>query len=100
MGRIHRYGQKKEVYVFNLVAKNTREGSVMKRLLEKLDIIREQLGNDRVYDVISDIFEGINSEDIFNCTVNGETTEYDEAIDQRLNTVNVIKKIEEKENGL
>src|SRR5690625_4412738 len=64
MGRIHRYGQKEEVYVFNLVAQNTREGSVMKRLLEKLDVIREQLGNDRVYDVISDVFEGINIEEI------------------------------------
>lgn len=100
MGRIHRYGQTEEVYVFNLVAKNTREGSVMKRLLEKLDIIREQLGNDRVYDVISDIFEGINIEDIFNSTLNGETTEYDEAIDQRLNTENVKKKIEEQKHGL
>src|SRR5690606_27643325 len=40
MGRIHRYGQKEEVYVFNLVAQNTREGKVMQRLLQKLDVIR------------------------------------------------------------
>ncbi|GAE27486.1 DNA/RNA helicases [Halalkalibacter wakoensis JCM 9140] len=35
MGRIHRIGQKNEVFVFNLVAQNTREGNVMIRLLEK-----------------------------------------------------------------
>jgi len=37
MGRIHRIGQKNEVVVFNFVAKNTREGSVMARLLEKME---------------------------------------------------------------
>ena len=36
--------------VFNMVADNTREGQVLKKLLTKLDIIREQLGDDRVYD--------------------------------------------------
>ena len=59
MGRIHRYGQKDEVHVYNLVASNTREGSVMEKILSKLDIMREQLGTDRVYDVISQLFEGI-----------------------------------------
>jgi SNF2 family DNA or RNA helicase len=29
MGRIHRYGQKQDVLVFNMVAQNTREGKVM-----------------------------------------------------------------------
>jgi len=32
MGRIHRYGQKKEVHVINLVAADTREGAVFARL--------------------------------------------------------------------
>ncbi len=56
MGRIHRYGQQKEVYVINLVASDTREGAVFTRLFEKLDIIRKQLGTDRVYDVIGELF--------------------------------------------
>mgnify|MGYP006393075493 FL=1 len=42
MGRIHRYGQKSDVIVFNMVASNTREGQVLKKVLNKLDIIREQ----------------------------------------------------------
>ena len=39
MGRIHRIGQRNEVFVFNLVAVNTREGDVMLRLLTKLELI-------------------------------------------------------------
>ncbi|MCG9128544.1 DUF3883 domain-containing protein [Candidatus Poribacteria bacterium] len=56
MGRIHRYGQKREVYVINLVAADTREGAVFTRLFEKLETIRSQLGTDRVYDVIGELF--------------------------------------------
>ena len=56
MGRIHRYGQKKEVHVINLVASDTREGAVFKRLFDKLDTIRDELGTDRVYDVIGELF--------------------------------------------
>jgi len=56
MGRIHRYGQKKEVHVINLVAAVTREGAVFARLFEKLETIREVMGKDRVYDVIGELF--------------------------------------------
>jgi len=55
MGRIHRYGQKKEVFVINLVAEDTREGKVLARLFEKLDEIRSALGSDKVFDVISEV---------------------------------------------
>ena len=41
----------------NLVANTTREGSVLVRLMEKLGRMRDQLGQDQVYDVISSIFE-------------------------------------------
>lgn len=64
MGRIHRYGQTADVKVINLVANNTREGEVLEKLLRKLDNIREQLGNDRVYDVIQDVFQDVNLNDI------------------------------------
>ena len=57
MGRIHRYGQQHEVHIVNLVANTTREGSVLVRLMEKLERMRAQLGHDQVYDVISSIFE-------------------------------------------
>ncbi len=60
MGRIHRYGQTREVTIFNLVAADTREGQVMARLFEKLDEIRAALGSDKVFDVVNEIFPGRN----------------------------------------
>lgn len=58
MGRIHRYGQTREVTIFNLVAADTREGRVLHRLFEKLDEIRVALGSDKVFDVIDELFPG------------------------------------------
>ncbi len=56
MGRIHRYGQKNDVRIVNLVSDNTREGRVLTVLLERLDAIREELASDKVFDVIGRLF--------------------------------------------
>lgn len=82
MGRIHRYGQKKDVLVFNMVASNTKEGKVLERLLSKLDIIRESMGDDRVYDVIQDVLEGVGLDDVINSVFNGKVTELDKFLAQ------------------
>jgi hypothetical protein len=60
MGRIHRYGQTREVFVFNLVAVDTREGRVLNRIFEKLIEIKKALGSDKVFDVISEAIPGKN----------------------------------------
>ena len=60
MGRIHRYGQTKEVFVFNLVAEDTREGRVLRRLFEKMEEIKTALGSDKVFDVLSEVLYGKN----------------------------------------
>ncbi|MEB2275534.1 DEAD/DEAH box helicase [Bacillus sp. ILBB4] len=57
MGRVHRIGQKNEVFVFNLVASNTREGDVLSTLLQKMEQMRKDLGHDLVYDFIGDRIE-------------------------------------------
>jgi len=57
MGRIHRYKQRHEVRIVNLISKDTREGRVLGVLLEKLDAIREELTSDKVFDVIGRLFE-------------------------------------------
>ncbi len=82
MGRIHRYGQKNDVIVFNMVADNTREGQVLKKLLTKLDIIREQLGDDRVYDVIQDVLKGVSLDSIIESVFNGHESDLDAFIDK------------------
>jgi hypothetical protein len=53
MGRIHRYGQQYEVHIYNLVAVDTKEGRILEKLLNKLEIIGEQMG--KVFDVIGDV---------------------------------------------
>lgn len=50
-GRIHRIGQTEVCHLWNLVAKETREGEVYYRLLEKLNEARKALGG-QVYDVL------------------------------------------------
>ena len=57
MGRIHRYGQKHDVQIVNLVAGETHEGRVLKVLLQKLDAIRRELDSDKVFDVVGRLFD-------------------------------------------
>ena len=57
MGRIHRYGQQKEVFIFNMVAIDTREGKVLNKLFMKIEEIRRALGNDKVFDVLNEIIQ-------------------------------------------
>lgn len=60
MGRIHRYGQHKEVFIYNLVAHDTREGKVLIRLFEKLEEIKNTFGNDKVFDVLGEVLQRTN----------------------------------------
>lgn len=45
IGRLHRYGQDKEVKVWNFSFSDTREGEIFELLQEKVETIRGQLGN-------------------------------------------------------
>jgi len=57
-GRIHRIGQTEVCFLWNLVAMETREGDVYRRLLDKLDEARSALGG-QVFDVLGKlVFEG------------------------------------------
>jgi superfamily II DNA or RNA helicase len=55
-GRIHRIGQTEVCHLWNLVAKETREGDVYHRLLKKLEIESETLKG-RVFDILGEVFE-------------------------------------------
>jgi superfamily II DNA or RNA helicase len=56
MGRIHRYGQVKDCLIFNFAAVNTREGRVLEKLLHRLAEIKDELGTDKVFDVVGEVF--------------------------------------------
>ena len=57
-GRIHRIGQTEVCHLWNLVAEETREGDVYRKLLEKLEQARSALGG-QVFDVLGKLqFDG------------------------------------------
>jgi len=62
-GRIHRIGQVEVCHLWNLVAKETREGDVYHRLLEKLEVESEALKG-RVFDILGEVFEETSLKDL------------------------------------
>ena len=62
-GRIHRIGQQEVCHLWNLVAKETREGDVYFRLLEKLRVVSEALQG-QVFNVLGEMFEGHSLKDM------------------------------------
>ncbi len=62
-GRVHRIGQTEVCHLWNLVAKETREGDVYHRLLEKLQIESVALKG-RVFDILGEVFEGVSLKDL------------------------------------
>jgi superfamily II DNA or RNA helicase len=62
MGRIHRYGQRKDCLIFNFVATNTIEGRVLQRLHEKLQEIRDALDDDSVFNVVGEVLPAAHVE--------------------------------------
>jgi superfamily II DNA or RNA helicase len=62
-GRIHRIGQLEVCHLWNLVAKETREGDVYHRLLKKLEVESEALKG-RVFDILGEVFEETSLKDL------------------------------------
>jgi superfamily II DNA or RNA helicase len=63
IGRLHRIGQDKKVFVHNMLIENTIEGEIFQRLLDKIETIKEEIG-DRVFDVLGLLLSNIRIEDL------------------------------------
>jgi superfamily II DNA or RNA helicase/transcriptional regulator with XRE-family HTH domain len=100
MGRIHRYGQKRDpVVIVNLVARDTREGRVLKVLLDKLEAIRKELRSDKVFDVVGRLFQNVS----LSAYLQTATTEDGEraAVDRIGSlTAEQVRALEERERAL
>lgn len=100
MGRIHRYGQKHDpVIILNLIAPSTREGRVLKTLLEKLERIRKQLKSDKVYDSIGRIFADVSIKAYMEMAVLGDPDAIAKELDGRL-TKEQVQALAERERRL
>ncbi len=62
-GRIHRIGQTEVCHLWNIVASETREGDVFRKLFDKLEIERKALGG-RVFDILGEVFEECRLRDL------------------------------------
>ena len=90
IGRIHRYGQDKEVKVWNFSFEDTREGEIFDMLQEKVENIRGKLGNTAdVLGMLDDIdVDSLIMESIQNDEPAGATREeLEELIDERQRTL-------------
>jgi len=91
IGRLHRYGQEKEVTVWNFSFEDTRESKVFEMLQDKVESIRGQLGNTAdVLGMLDDInVDSLIMESIRNDEPASATTkeELEELIDERQRTL-------------
>jgi len=101
MGRIHRYKQTHDpVVIVNLVAGSTREGYVLKTILDKLERIRKELGSDKVFDVIGRLFEGVSMADYMaqTLTADGESR-IEKEVESRL-TKELVESLDAEERSI
>ena len=73
-GRIHRFGQREVCHLWNLVAYQTREGAVYKRLFDKLEEERAALGG-KVFDVLGRAFTEVSLRQLMIDAIHFNTTE-------------------------
>lgn len=99
MGRIHRYKQKLPVVLLNLVAEKTREGRVLKVLLEKMQKMREELDDDKVFDVIGQQFSQVPLKELITRAITENQTD---ASIQIINTQleNIQKQLEGQQRSV
>ena len=95
MGRIHRYKQKMPVVLLNLVAQDTREGRVLKVLLEKLEQMREELSDDKVFDVIGQQFSEISLTELITQAITENQTDASiQTINNQFTSENIKQQLE------
>ncbi|HQX53167.1 MAG TPA: DUF3883 domain-containing protein, partial [Planctomycetaceae bacterium] len=85
--RIHRIGQTEVCHLWNLVAKETREGDVYHRLLQKLEVESESLKG-RVFDILGEVFEETSLKDLLMQAIRyGDMPEVRERLNRKIDTV-------------
>ena len=95
MGRIHRYKQKQTVVLLNLVAQDTREGRVLKVLLEKLEQMRKELSDDKVFDVIGQQFSQVSLTELITQAITENKTDASiQTINNQFTSENIKQQLE------
>lgn len=82
MGRIHRVGQQRDVYLYNLVATDTREGATLLRLLDNFVTAANELRG-QMFDSLSAVAEitGVDYDKWLSALYGNDETKKQQAID-------------------
>lgn len=81
-GRIHRIGQKEVCRLWNLLAADTREGEVYRRLLEKIEE-QKKVYDGKLFDVLGKVFEEVSLKDmIMEAVIDGDRPEVRDRLNQ------------------
>ena len=97
IGRLHRYGQKRDVKVYNLFVTDTREGQILARLMQKVSIIEKDLGG-KVSEIVGLILEDFNLQELImrsvaeNRPTEATIEDLERAIDERKRAYETIEK--------
>ncbi len=62
-GRIHRIVQTEVCHLWNLIARETREGDVFQKLFDKLEVEKQALGG-KVFDILGEAFDNRSLKDL------------------------------------
>ena len=101
MGRIHRYKQTRTVVLLNLVAEDTREGRVLKVLLEKIQRMREELNDDKVFDVVGQQFRHISLKALITRAITENQVDASiQTIDTQFTLENIQKRLEGQQKSV
>ena len=84
LGRVHRFGQKKDVRMYNLLLVGTKDGDALYRLLERLEDVASSLGG-KVVNVIGEV---VSQSDVRRLVLEGEDVD------------SVIKEVRKRARGL
>jgi Superfamily II DNA/RNA helicases, SNF2 family len=105
IGRIHRIGQERDVYVFNMALKDTIEEYVLDKLYHKIDLFQQSVGE--LSSILSRLEEsGTSFEDeIFERLVNADSTadlenDFDSMAVDLQEQRDLADKVEEFNNGV
>lgn len=98
-GRIHRIGQTEVCHLWNIVTRETREGAVYERLLQKLETIGNAL-NGKVFDVLGELFIGTPLPDLLREAIRyGDNPQVRERLDQAIDNKMNLERIHELAQG-
>ncbi len=86
--------EENEVFIHNLLIRNTREGAIFERLFEKMELIRHELG-ERVFDVLGTLLQDVNITNLVMNVLSKEPTQIENIIERCIDL-----KVDEKKRAL